>query len=144
LCVGSPFAPIGDASSPPLILRFGVGSRVPPSVGPGAFVRLLRRVRYRFYRASTGEWYVGYSEWNATGFTVVQPVSGPFAAYSSRGASGVALRYFDENGAELLDPGDAARITRVRVAARGAARGTLSGTRAATDSHAVGVRVRNR
>jgi len=144
LCVGSPFAPIGDAFSPPLILRFGAGSRVPPSVGPGAFVRLLRRVRYRFYRASTGDWYVGYSEWNATGFTVVQPVSGPFAAYSSRGASGVALRYFDENGAELLDPGDAARITRVRVAARGAARGTLSGTRAVTDSQAVGVRVRNR
>ena len=144
MCVGSPFVPSTDAASPPLLLRFGAGSRVPPSAGPGAFVRLLRRVRYRFYRASAGDWYLGYSEWTGTGFTVVQPVSGPFAAYSSRGASGVALRYFDENGAELLDPGAAARIARVRVAARGAARGALSGTRAVTDSQAVGVRVRNR
>lgn len=144
VCVGSPFAPSADASAPPMILRFGAGTRVPPSVGPGAFVRLLRRVRYRFYRASTGDWYLGYSEWAGTGFSVVQPVSGPFAGYSSRGASGVALRYFDENGAQLLDPGDAARIARVRVAARGVARGALSGTRPISDSQAVGVRVRNR
>ena len=142
VCVGSPFAP-ADASGPPMIVRFGVGSRVSASVGPGAFVRLVRRVRYRFYRAGTGEWYLGYSEWTGAGFTVVQPVSGPFAAYSSRGGSGVALRYFDENGVELVEPGDAARIARVRVSARGVARGALSAARSMTDSQAVGVRVRN-
>ncbi len=144
VCVGSPFAPSADASAPPVILRFGAANRVPPSVGPGAFVRLLRRVRYRFYRASAGDWYLGYSEWTGTAFTVVQPVSGPFAAYSSRGASGVALRYFDETDVELVDPRDGPRIARVRVVARGVARGTLSGTRPVTDSQAIGARVRNR
>ena len=141
VCVGSPFASSADASTPPMVVRFGAGSRVPPTVRPGAFVRLLRRVRYR---SGTGDWYLGYSEWSGAGFTVVQPVGGPFAAYSARGPSGVALRYFDENGVELFDPGGAARISRVRVAAQGVARGTLSGTRALTDSQAVGVRVRNR
>jgi len=143
MCVGSPFAST-DALSPPMLVRFGAGGRVPPSVGPGAFVRLLRRVRYRFYRAGTGDWYLGYSEWTGLGFNVVQPVSGPFAGYSSRGASGVALRYFDENGLELIDARDAARIALVRVAARGVVRGALSGARSVTDSQAVGVRVRNR
>jgi hypothetical protein len=142
VCVGSPFTP-SDAGAPPLLVRFAIGG-VPPSVRPGAFVRILRRVRYRFYRAGTGDWYLGYSEWSGAGFTVVQPVSGPFAAYSSRGASGVALRYFDEGGVELVYPGDAARIARVGIVARGVARGTLAGTRPVTDSQAVGIRVRNR
>jgi len=143
VCVGSPFIPTTGASTPPMILRFGAGSRVSPSVRPGAFVRVLRRVRYRFYRAGTGDWYLGYAEWTGAGFSVVQPVSGPFAAYSSRGAGGVALRYFDENGRELVDPGDGARIARVRVVARGVARGALSATRSVTDSQTIAVRVRN-
>jgi len=142
VCVGSPFTP-SDAGGPPLLVRFASGG-VPPSVGPGAFVRLLRRVRYRFYRAGTGDWYLGYSEWSGTAFTVVQPVSGPFAAYSYPGASGVALRYFDESGVDLVNPGDAAKIARVGIVARGVARGSLAGGRPVTDSQAVGVRVRNR
>jgi hypothetical protein len=144
VCIGSPFAPRASASEPPLLLRFADPARVPPSVKQGAFVRLLRRVRYRFYRAGTGDWYLGYSEWAGAGFTVVQPVSGPFAAYSSRGASGIALRYVDENGVELVDPGDATRIARVLVVARGTARATLSDARPKTDSAAVGIRARNR
>jgi len=142
VCVGSPFSP-PDASGSPLVIRFAAGSRVSAAVGPGAFVRVRRRVRYRFYRAGTGDWYLGYSEWTGAGFAVVQPVSGPFAAYSSRGASGVSLRYFDENGAEVVDPANAARIARVRVVARGLVRGALSAARPITDSQSVGVRVRN-
>ena len=142
VCSGSPFAPTAMAAGPPIVVRFG--TRVPASVRAGAFVRVLRRVRYRFYRAGTGDWYLGYSEWSASGFSVVQPVSGPFASYSPRGGSGLALRYFDDNGAELLDPGDALRIARVSVAARGVGRGTLAGTGAVIDSQTVGVRVRNR
>ena len=144
MCVGSPFMSITDVATAPMVLRFGAGSGVSPSVRPGAFVRVLRRVRYRFYRAGTGDWYLGYSEWNGDGITVVQPVSGPFAAYSSRGSSGVALRYFDEDGVELVDPRDAARIARVRVVARGLTRGALSATRPVSDSQTVAVRVRNR
>ena len=58
--------------------------------------------------------------------------------------SGLALRYYDENGVELVSPGDASRIARVIVAARGVVRVALSGMVAVTDSQAVGVRVRNR
>ena len=142
-CVGSPFV-ASAGLAPPVLVRFATGNRLPTSVRPGTFVRLLRRVRYRFYRAGTGEWYLGYSEWAVTGFSVVQPVSGPFATYSRRGASGLALQYFDSAGTELLDPSDAARITRVSVVARAGARATLSGARATvTDSQAIGVRVRN-
>jgi hypothetical protein len=143
VCAGSRFAPTPSVALP-IIVRFGSGGRVRASVLPGAFVRVLRRVRYRFYRAGTGDWYLGYSEWAGSGFSVVQPVAGPFASYSRRGASGLALRYVDENGAELIDPGDAVRIARVTIVARGVGRGTLAETGAVTDSQTVGVRVRNR
>src|SRR5262249_9661125 len=144
VCAGSPFGPTDDSPGPPIIVRFGTGQRVGSSVRPGAFVRVLRRVQYRFYRAGTGDWYLGYAEWAGLGDNVVQPVSGPFASYSQRGASGLAFRYFDESGVELVGPGDASRIDRVTVAARGVARGTVSETGAMTDSQVVGVRVRNR
>ena len=144
MCVGSPFVALAEALAPPALVRFASGDRVPASIRPGAFVRVLRRVRYRFYRASTGEWYLGYSEWAGTGFSVVQPVSGPFASYSRRGASGLALRYFDTTGTELVDPADAWRIARVSVVARGGVRAALSGQPGSvTDSQAIGIRVRN-
>jgi len=145
MCVGSPFVAATDAPAQPVVIRFTSDSRVSTALRPGAFVRVLRRVRYRFYRASTGEWYLGYSEWAGTGFSVVQPVSGPFASYSRRGAGGLALRYFDSTGTELLDPTDASRIARVSVVARARLRAALSGSPAAvTDSQTIGVRMRNR
>ena len=144
MCVGSPFLELADPLGPPVVVRFASGNRVPASVRPGAFVRVLRRVRYRFYRAGTGEWYLGYSEWAGTGFSVVQPVSGPFASYSRRGASGFALRYFDTTGTELLDPADASRVARVSVVARAGVRAALSGQPVSViDSQAIGVRMRN-
>lgn len=143
VCVGSPFAATGDPLARPLLIRFASGSQLPSSIRPGAFVRVLRRVRYRFYLSGT-DWYLGYSEWTGTGFSVVQPVSGPFAAYSRGGAGGLALRYFDVAGRELLDPGEASLVARVSVVARARVRGSLSGARTAViDSQAVGVRVRN-
>ena len=145
VCATSPFVDSQAASTSRLQLRFLATARAPESLGPGAFVRILRRVRYRFYRASTGDWYLGYSEWDGTAFGVVQPVSGPFAPYSRRGGGGLTLRYFDEEGAELFAGSDAARIARVDVVARGVGRAGLSGLRAsATDSQSITVRVRNR
>ena len=116
---------------------------LPPTIGPGAFVRVLRRVRYRLYRAGTGEWYLGYTEWDGTAFGVVQPVSGPFASYSQRaGASGLALRYLDDAGAQLTLAEDAGRIARVEVVARSLPGNGLS-DRSSTDSQSVTVRPRN-
>ena len=146
VCVGSPLIAAADAGAPRLRIRFPPGTRASASIEPGAFVHILRRVRYRLYRASTSDWYLGYSEWDATAFTVVQPVSGPFAAYTRRaGASGLMLRYLDDAGAVVTAPDDAARIARVEVVARAEIGAGLSGTsRAYLDSLAVTVRVRNR
>ena len=145
VCATSPFVEARGASTPRLQLRFIPSARAPASLGPGAFARILRRARYRFYRASTGDWYLGYSEWDGTAFGVVQPVSGPFATYSRRGGSGLTLRYFDDQGSELFTGSDPARIARIDVVARGIARAGLSGTAAsATDSQSIAVRVRNR
>jgi hypothetical protein len=145
LCVASPFVATAEPLAQPMLVRFTSASQLSSSVRPGAFVRVLRRVRYRFYRASTGDWYLGYAEWAGTAFSVVQPVSGPFASYSRRGgASGLVLRYFDAAGMELFDASDASRIARVSVAARSAGRGALSAQRGTvSDSQTVGVRVRN-
>jgi hypothetical protein len=146
VCVGSPLLDVVDAGTPRLRLRFATSTRVSPSARAGAFVHLLRRVRYRLYRASTSDWYLGYSEWDGTAFAVVQPVSGPFAAYSRLpGASGLALRYLDEGGAVITSPGDASRIVRIEVVARAEIGAGLSGiARGYADSLGVTVRVRNR
>lgn len=142
-CLTSPLLDAAaDASTSRLRLRFAAS--VPPTVAPGAFVRVQRRVRYRLYRASTGEWYLGYAEWEGAAFGVVQPVTGPFASYSRLlGASGLALRYFDDAGRQLTVASDAPRIARVEVVARSLAGGNLSQV-ASTDSQAVTVRPRNR
>ena len=145
-CLTSPLlADAADVGVSRLRLRLSAPA-LPPTVGPGAFVRVLRRVRYRLYRASTGEWYLGYAEWDGSAFGVVQPVSGPFASYSRQtGASGLALRYFDDAGSQLTLGGDAPRIARVEVVARSMAGAGLSQTSSTTvDSQAVTVRPRNR
>ena len=147
VCAASPLLDrIADAETPRLRLAFASGPRVPTTVRPGAFVHVLRRVRYRLYRSSTSDWYLGYSEWDGVGFTVVQPVSGPFAPYSRRAAStGLFLRYLDDAGNTLTAVTDAARIARIEVVARAELGAGLSGTsRAYMDSLAVTVRVRNR
>jgi len=146
VCAASPLvAPVADATAPRLRVRFTGGVRLPDTVRPGAFVRFLRRVRYRFYRAGTGDWYLGYAEWNGTAFGSVQPVSGPFASYARGARGGLSLRYFDEAGAELSSSSDASRIARVEIVARGVAAAGLSGAAIpARDSESVGVRLRNR
>ena len=147
VCAASPLLdPIADAGAPRLRLSFASGARVSAGVRPGTFVHVLRRVRYRLYRASTSDWYLGYSEWDGARFSVVQPVSGPFAPYSVRaGSSGLFLRYLDDAGNPLTLATDAARIARIEVVARAALGRGLSETAGGyRDSLAVTIRVRNR
>jgi hypothetical protein len=146
VCATSPLIErAAGAPAPRLRLRFSGGARVPPSVRPGAFVRVLRRVHYRFYRASTNQWFLGYSEWDGTAFGAVQPVSGPYAPYSRRGGSGLSLRYFDGAGELITLPTEGQRIARIEIVVRGAPGAGLSGSpRALTDSQTITVRVRNR
>lgn len=144
LCDASPFADGIPPARVSVRLRFASAERVSATVQPGAFVRVLRRVRYRFYRAGTGEWFLGYAEWNGTGFEPVQPVSGPFAPYDARGPSGLRFRYFDRDDAELTAGADPSRIARVEVTARGATGSGLSRSGAIPpESQTVTIRLRN-
>jgi prepilin-type N-terminal cleavage/methylation domain-containing protein len=142
-CAASPLLdPLADAAAPRLRLLFTPGAGLPSTVRPGAFVRVVRRVRYRLYRSATGDWYLGYSEWGGSAFGGVQPVSGPFASYA-RG--GLSLRYFDDASQELAAGSGSDRIARITVVARGVSRVGLAGEAAAAgDSQSVSVRVRNR
>jgi prepilin-type N-terminal cleavage/methylation domain-containing protein len=54
---------------------FAVGG-LPPAGTP---IRLLRRVRWRLYRSSGGEWALGAADWTGTAWTVTQPVVAPLA-----------------------------------------------------------------
>ena len=94
------------------------------AVRKGAPVRFLRRARYSLYRSSDGSWYLGYRRCNATGPSVcstIQPVSGPYLAYGSSGAAtnGLAFRYFNAAGSELLDAALSATTARVDIVLRG-------------------------
>ena len=141
-CAVTPFVDRSNLTIP-LQLRFA-GGVLPPTVSPGTFVRILRRVRYRFYRAGTGDWYLGYAEWSGSAFGVVQPVSGPFAAYS-RGAGGLTLRYLDASGAQVVAGDDPRLIARVGITVRGATREALSSPRVRlVDSQSITVHLRNR
>lgn len=85
----------------------------------GAPMRFTRPLRYSFYRASDGEWYLGEREWNVASarFNTIQPVSGPF---SSPAQGGLAFRYLDTLGAPLATPVSNTRaIALIRLELRG-------------------------
>lgn len=111
-------------------------------VAPGAFVRTTRPVRYSFYRAGDGRWYLGVHSWNPATlqFNLVQPLAGPYAS-PLRGGTG--FRYFDaSDGALPLGTADGRRVARVEmqlVAEAGA-----PGLAVPTDTERVVVALRNR
>jgi hypothetical protein len=108
-------------------------SQLPPSAVPaGTPVRVTRHIRYSLYRGPDGQWHLGRREWSAVRgrFETIQPVSGPYDGHA-------ALRFFDENGAELPSgTADADRIARIGVA--------LSAPRAGRDVIPLTIAVRNR
>lgn len=74
---------------------------LPSTVTAGAPVLVVRPRRFALYRSS-GEWMLGWSEWNwATGaWQGIQPVAGPLLAHATPpGASGFALAWRDSTGA---------------------------------------------
>jgi prepilin-type N-terminal cleavage/methylation domain-containing protein len=130
-----------------------LSSAPPPEVRKGAPIRFMRRARYSLYRSSDGAWYLGYRRCNALGTsicTTIQPVSGPYLAYSRGGtsSSGLAFRYFDTNGNELFDAALSPTVARIDVVLRGETSRAVSLTGDATqryrDSSVVTVSPRNR
>ena len=109
---------------------------------PGTFVRITRPVRYSFYRAGDGHWYLGARSWNvaAAQFNLVQPLAGP---YASPLQGGTGFRYFDASGA-VLPFGAAAGRRVARVEAQFVAEAAVLGARVPIDTERVVVALRNR
>jgi prepilin-type N-terminal cleavage/methylation domain-containing protein len=117
----------------------------------GAPVRFIRRGRYSLYRATDGEWYLGYRRCNAIGESVcgaIQPLSGPYRGYSSNPHStGLRFEYFDAAGSRLEASGSPLVLARVAVTARTESRHRLvieGRARTAADSGTLSIAVRNR
>lgn len=94
----------------------------PAPVAPGTPVRFVRRGRYSLYRASDGEWYLGYRRCDALGVSScgsIQPVSGPYKPYNSGSfATGLLFEYYDAAGGKLGGIGSASSLARVDITAR--------------------------
>lgn len=111
-------------------------------VTPGAFARTTRPVRYSFYRAGDGHWYLGVHSWNSATarFNLVQPLAGP---YASPLGGGTGFRYFDASGTPLpLGAADGRRVARVEMQLL--AEAAAPGLKVAADSERVVVALRNR
>jgi prepilin-type N-terminal cleavage/methylation domain-containing protein len=131
-CAGAPFTdPVLDppASKPRWRIKLD-DTLSTTDAGPGKPIRFLRLTRYSLYRPSpgSGKWYLGFRDSTSVGWSAVEPIAGPFAAYSST-AGGVRFTYFDTLGAALVNPPAGARIGRVDVALR-----TLDRVRGGKDS----------
>ena len=99
-----------------------LGSSLSPTVIPGAVVRFVRPVRYRFYRAGDGNWYLGYEQYVASAWGGIQPLAGPYRPYDNTGAtSGLRFRYFNESGTAIggTDSASRASIARIDLDIRG-------------------------
>jgi hypothetical protein len=124
---------------------------LPGGTTAGVPVRFLRRARYSLYRASDGHWYLGYRRCNAVGASTcgpVQPLSGPYGAYSADARlTGLSFEYFDARGHPLAQSDSPLMLARVDITAR-----SEWSQRAATSGHVdriseaatISVAVRNR
>lgn len=114
------FTPAGDGGAPAQVIMLrGAAS---PGVRQGAPIRILRRVRYSLYKSSDSRWYLGHRRCDPLGpssCAPVQPVSGPYSAYSTASGSGVTFSYFDVGGTALEAWDAGSRVTRVHISVRG-------------------------
>jgi len=106
----------GDITAANPSLQLGLTPAAPNTIAVGAAIRFLRHVRYRIYRETDNQWYLGFFNCvygrvpvcNAT-----QPIAGPFQPYATNGTSGVQFVYYDVNGVVTANPLQVARISLV-------------------------------
>jgi prepilin-type N-terminal cleavage/methylation domain-containing protein len=81
------------------------------NVPVGSVIRFYRRAKYKLYQPNAGAWYLGYQDCPAGVCGTMQPVSGPYLAYSATPAStGLRFIYRDATGAVTATPAQVARI----------------------------------
>ena len=145
---GSAFLRESDAPSAGTAFAVSLDAPLNGGIHIGSPVRFIRRGRYSLYRAADGEWYLGYRRCNAIGASgcgVIQPVSGPYGAYTRDIRSGLAFEYFDRAGVPLQ--GSPLLLARVEISTRAGGRPMITSERRVwtpRDSAHVSVAVRNR
>jgi type II secretory pathway pseudopilin PulG len=117
----------------------------------GAPVRFLRRGRYSLYHGSDGDWYLGYRRCNAVGASscgAIQPLSGPYRAYSSDAQrTGLRFEYLDRSGRRLAPNESPLGLARIEITARAESRQRLlveGSVSIPSDSATIAIAIRNR
>jgi hypothetical protein len=141
----------GDATVGQSGYALSLATPLSAHVQSGAPVRFGRRGRYSLYRASDGDWYLGYRRCNAIGAGTcgsIQPLSGPYRPYSaSEFESGIVFRYFDRSGQRLAPGASPLLLGRVDITARSESRQRIregNRTLAFGDSATVSIAIRNK
>lgn len=118
LCPGAPYMdPVLDA---PAIKRrriYRMHANLPDSVKVGAVVRFTRPVRYEIYTESSGNAYLGMSEYRNGAWQAVVPIAGPYRPFLSgdNQPSGLQFRYYDTLGVRITNYSQVTRVSRVDV-----------------------------
>lgn len=117
-CAGSPYTDATlDVSK--ARWRFTVTPTVPDSVVAGAAIRFTRATRYELQQqGSTARYYLARSEYINGAWSAATWVSGPYAAPSNLGASGIRFAMYDSTGAAVSDPAQSRRISRIDLRLR--------------------------
>lgn len=119
---GSGFSPQPDVGAAMTGFVVTLADPLLGGIKAGTPVRFLRRARYSLYRASDGHWYLGYRRCNAVGTSTcgpVQPLSGPYGAYSTDPrVTGLNFEYFDAQGRPLAPSDSPPVLARVDITAR--------------------------
>jgi prepilin-type N-terminal cleavage/methylation domain-containing protein len=88
------------------------GTALNANVQTGAIVRFYRRAKYKLYQpAGSGAWYLGYLDCPGGTCGTMQPVAGPYLAYSATPANtGLRFVYRDSTGSVTATPAQVARV----------------------------------
>jgi prepilin-type N-terminal cleavage/methylation domain-containing protein len=88
------------------------GTALNANVTVGSVVRFYRTAKYSLYQpAGSTAWYLGFQDCPGAVCSTVQPVAGPYLAYSTTAANtGLRFVYRDSTGAITATPAQVARI----------------------------------
>jgi hypothetical protein len=115
----------------------------------GSAMRFFRRVRYRMYKDTDNQWYLGFYDCLPgrlpAACNPTQSIAGPFQPYAAGPTSGVQFAYYDSTGAVTVNPLQVARLSLI-VRGQSASLLNLSGAGATVfrDSLRIEIGLRNR
>jgi len=115
----------------------------------GSAIRFFRRVRYRMYKDTDNQWYLGFYDCLPgrlpAACNPTQSIAGPFQPYAAGATSGVQFAYYDSTGAVTANPFQVARISLI-VRGQAGSLLNLSGAGATVfrDSLRIEIGLRNR